>query len=66
MNIRGNVVLRAGITWGIVAVILAVLAAVFAPILPQVSRAYAATCFNRPSAVGYQARWRAYSWSSCG
>ena len=36
MNIWGGMVLRAGITWGIVAILLTILATVLAPLLPSV------------------------------
>lgn len=36
MKLWGGMILRAGITWGIVAVLLAILATVLAPLLPSV------------------------------
>lgn len=36
MNLHGNMVLRAGLTWGVVAVVLAIVGNVLAPILPHV------------------------------
>ena len=58
MNIWGGMVLRAGITWGIVAVILAILGAALDPVLPEVGGLRLGTYSLLFAGVHYSARAR--------
>jgi len=58
MNIWGGMVLRAGITWGIVAVILAILGVALGPIVPEVGGLRLGTYSLLFAGVHYSARAR--------
>lgn len=58
MNIWGGMVLRAGITWGIIAILLAILGAALGPMLPEVGNLSLATFALLMAGVHYSARAR--------
>jgi hypothetical protein len=58
MNLWGGMILRAGITWGIIAVILAILGAALGPILPEVGGLRLGTYALLFAGVHYSARAR--------
>lgn len=58
MNLWGGMILRGGITWGIVAVILAILGATLGPILPEVDGLTLGTFALLFAGVHYSARAR--------
>lgn len=59
MNLWGGMILRAGITWGVVAILLAILGSVLSPILPEVGGLTLASFACLLAGVHYAARARA-------
>ena len=58
MNLWGGMILRAGITWGIVGVLLAILGSVLAPVLPEVGGLSLGTYALLMAGIHYSARAR--------
>lgn len=56
MGLRGSMIFRAGITWGIVAVLLAIIGSVLAPLLPVVTGLTLATFAFTMAGVHYAAK----------
>jgi hypothetical protein len=58
MGLRGSIIFRAGITWGIVAILLAIIGSVLAPLLPVVAGLTLATFAFTMAGVHYAAKAR--------
>lgn len=58
MNLWGGLILRAGVTWGLAAIVLAILGATLAPILPEVGGLTLGTYALLLAGVHYSARAR--------
>lgn len=58
MNLRGGTIVRAGVTWGLVAIVLAILGSVLAPVLPQVGGLTLGTYALLFAGIHYSARAR--------
>lgn len=56
MGLRGSMIFRAGITWGIVAILLAIIGSVLAPLLPVVAGLTLATFAFTMAGVHYAAK----------
>ena len=56
MGLRGSTIFRAGITWGIVAILLAIVGSVLAPLLPVVAGLTLATFAFTMAGVHYAAK----------
>jgi hypothetical protein len=58
MGLRGSIIFRAGITWGVVAILLAIIGSVLAPLLPVVAGLTLATFAFTMAGVHYAAKAR--------
>jgi len=58
MGLRGSIIFRAGITWGVVAILLAIISSVLAPLLPVVAGLTLATFAFTMAGVHYAAKAR--------
>ncbi len=58
MSLKGNMIVRAGLMWGIIAVLLAILGSVFAPLLPAVGGLTLGTYALMFAGIHYAARAR--------
>ena len=58
MNLWGGMILRAGITWGIIAILLAILGGALGPMLPEVASLSLGTYALLMAGVHYSARAR--------
>ncbi len=56
MGLRGSMIFRAGITWGVVAILLAIIGSVLAPLLPVVAGLTLATFAFTMAGVHYAAK----------